>query len=523
MKRKIIGSILTLCMFVGMQGTAFAADGAKAAQPPREDVAEETAVLSQDSGESEKTEMPGVQKPGESENPKDPKQVGEPENLGESEKPKESQGPKLSGELRKTKEQQKTAASGELENPEDPTQPGESENPEDPKQPEEPEIPEDPENPVTPEEPEEPDYTVVPKPTTSKASAKSIRISWDSSQDDCVDTYYVMRRGTKDNEGRGAWKTIAKVKSDKEADGPKNSYTDKLRSSKIQQYEYKICTLSEDQTVDTREEAYAEETDVYAALGTNIKICIDPGHYESLNNNYDWDGEDGKYPYSEGAFTLKIGKALKKELKEIYGIDSYMTRTTERISLTYRGKTYVNENLDQGSVSVRGRMAKKKDCDFFISLHTNSTSSPKKIWSQPKSVNKVYIFVNQKAHRSAQWMKAANAIGESLTEYNQEFGIQTAGFTKRTKNHAALFTNLANDEPDGNGTVVYRMNSRGGDYYGVLRGSHEDGVPGILVEHAFHATKAMRKLAGASSELYKSWAECDAYGIARGFGLAEAW
>lgn len=487
MKRKIIGSILTLCMLISMPCTAFAADDAAAAQSLRENEPKEAAVL------SGKSEMPKVQKPGEAENPRDPKQAGALENPEDPKQP------------------------GASENSEDPEQPGASENPEDPKQPEDPKDPEDPEN------PEEPDYTVVPKPTTSKASAKAIRISWDSSQDDCVDTYYVMRRGTKDNEGSGAWKTIAKVKSDKEAGGPKNSYTNKLGSSKTQQYEYKICTLSEDQTVDTREEVYAEETDLYAALGTNIKICIDPGHYESINNNYGWSGEDGKYPYSEGAFTLKIGKALKKELKEVYGIDSYMTRTTDRISLTYGGRTYVNGNLDQGNVSVRGRMAKKKDCDFFISLHTNSTSSSKKIWSQPKSVNKVYIFVNQKAHRSAQWMKTANAIGKSLTEYNQESGIQTTGFTKRTKNQAVLFTNLANDEPDGNGTVVYRMNSRGSDYYGVLRGSHEDGVPGILVEHAFHTTKAMRKLAVASSELYKSWAACDAYGIARGFGLADAW
>lgn len=440
MKRKIIGSILTLCMLIGMPCTAFAAGGSKPAQSLQEP-----------------TELP--QEPESSENPEEPENSEEPEN---------------------------------------------------------------PEDLEALEEPEEPEYTVVPTPTTSKASASSIRISWDSSQDDCVDTYYVMRRKTENNAGIGTWKTIAKVKSDKKAGGPKNCYTDELGSQKTQQYEYKICTMSEDKTIDTRKAAYKEETDLCAALGTNIRVCIDPGHYGSRNNNYDLDGEDGIYPYSEGEFTLKIGKALKKELKESYGIDSYLTRTTEQISLTYRGKTYVDENLDQGNISVRGRMAKKKDCDFFISLHTNSTSSSKKIWSQPNNVNKVYVFVNQKAHGSAQWMKAANAIGGKLTAYNRSAGIQTAGFVKRSRKQAALFTKLANDEPDGNGTVVYRLNSSGEDYYGVLRGCNEDGVPGVLVEHAFHVTEAVRERAEASSELYKSWAKCDAYGIARGFGFEGA-
>lgn len=371
---------------------------------------------------------------------------------------------------------------------------------------------------VSASEPAESVYAIVPE--TSKASSRSIRLSWKSSDDAAVKYYYVMRRGTKDSKGTGTWKTLARIKSDGKAGGPANSYTDKLKSSSPQQYEYKICTLSKNAAVDTRNQEYQDETDQYAVLGSNIKVCIDPGHYGNRNNNYDQKGKNGEHPYSEAQFVLKIGKALQEELKQEYGIDSYMTRTTSRISLTYNGKTYANEKLDMGSISVRGYMAKTKECDFFISLHTNATGRKKNPWNQPKKLNKVYIFVNSTAHKSSRGMKIANSIGTELTAINQESGIQSAGFEARSRKKAANFTNLKNDSYSENGTVIYRKGSSGSDYYGVLRGASAKGVEGIIVEHAYHATGIVREQANVSSDLCENWAECDAYGIARGFGFA---
>ena len=119
-------------------------------------------------------------------------------------------------------------------------------------------------------------------------------------------------------------------------------------------------------------------------------------------------------------------------------------------------------------------------------------------------------------------MLIANTIGKSLTDYNRQAGIQTNGFTTRSTLKAAAFSSLNNDSAKTNGTVVYRRSRSGGDYYGVLRGASADGVPGILIEHAFHATQIVRKRAGMSSDLSESWAECDAYGIAAGFGFLES-
>lgn len=357
------------------------------------------------------------------------------------------------------------------------------------------------------------------RPNTSKASSSAIKLTWSSANDGSVAYYYVMRRGTKNSRGSGKWKTIAQVKSDRRDGGASNSYIDRLKSAKAQQYEYKICLLSVKDKIDTRESRYAKQTNTCAALGTNIKICIDPGHYGSLNNNYDFSGEDRRYPYSEAKFTIKIGKALKKELKTAYGIDSYMTRTGSSISLVYNKKKYTNEKLDKMNIAVRGYMAAKKNCDFFISLHTNETSRTVDPWNQPKSINKVLVFVNRLAHASSRGMKIANAIGVNLTVYNQKAGVQTAGFVKKSRNSAVNFNDQKNDSLNGSGTVMYRKNSAGTDYYGVLRGASAKMVQGVLVEHAFHATQIVREQAGASSALYENWAACDAYGIAYGFGF----
>ncbi len=368
---------------------------------------------------------------------------------------------------------------------------------------------------------EAPAGIMIPAPVTSKASARAIRITWSSAKDDEVEQYYVMRRETINNEGVGEWETIAGQASDQIKNGPRNTYTDRLNSRSPQQYEYKICTLSKDCAIDTRDPEYTEETNQNVTLGTNIKICIDPGHFGTRNNNYEAKGANGEFPYSEAKFTLKIGKALQEDLKQFYGIDSYMTRTGKNISLTYKGKKYTNKKLDDQNIAVRGYMAKTQNCDFFISLHTNSTGRRKKPWSQPTSINKTYVFVNNPALAGKLGMEIANSIGQNITDYNQEAGIQTAGFKTRAINKAISYKKLSKDPSNKNGTVVSRRGSDGLDYYGVLRGAAEVGVPGILVEHAFHDTKIVREYAADSDELYESWAACDAYGIAYGFGLID--
>lgn len=356
---------------------------------------------------------------------------------------------------------------------------------------------------------------------TTKHSSKAIRLRWKDFSDELVSEYYVMRRGVKNSIGSGEWETIASKQSDGDAVDAFYHYKDVLSSSEPQQYEYKICVLSADGMIDTREAAYEEATNEAAVLGSNIKACIDAGHYGTLNNNFELTGNDGKFPYSEAAFNLETAKALQLELQQKYGIDSYLTRENETITLFYNGKKYANDNLEQKNISIRGAMAKQEGCDLFLSLHTNSTSRQTKVWSQPKKINKVAVFVNQAALSSDRDMKIANTIGQKLTDYNKEAGIQTLGFTARSKNKAASFSAAVNDSAKTNGTVFHRRGSSGSDYYGVLRGASANGVPGMIIEHAFHVTQIVRKQAAASSQLAENWAACDAYGIAYGYGFIE--
>lgn len=188
---------------------------------------------------------------------------------------------------------------------------------------------------------------VIPAASTSKQSSTAIRITWDAAEDASVKYYYVMRRSTKNSIGKGAWTTIAEIEVEVASQDASYTYTDKLKSSAPQQYEYKICTLFdlEGEAIDTRTDAYADATNEAAAFGTNIKVCIDAGHFGTLNNNFTFTGADGNFPYSEAEFNLETAKALQTELKDAYGIDSYLTRTKSSVSLSYGGKTYKNENL----------------------------------------------------------------------------------------------------------------------------------------------------------------------------------
>lgn len=58
------------------------------------------------------------------------------------------------------------------------------------------------------------------------------------------------------------------------------------------------------------------------------------------------------YGYGEGIFTLQVGLFLREELKK-YGIESYMTRETDSITLG----GYTDRDLDKGHIRLRGEYA----------------------------------------------------------------------------------------------------------------------------------------------------------------------
>lgn len=243
---------------------------------------------------------------------------------------------------------------------------------------------------------------------------------------------------------------------------------------------------------------------------TGFVVCIDPGHYKGASK---LQGEN-IYDYEEGVFTLKVALALRDELKQ-YGIRSYLTRESDSINIS----GYVNEKLDRGKISLRGEQAKGDD--LFVSIHTNANKDNANGYptcSQPIDINKTIILVNRIAIGSDQIIQMADEIGQAVTTVNYEQKIcNTDQFQYVDKDHLTEWSDLYNDSLQVQGTVCYRWGEHG-DYYGVLRGASTVGVPGMIIEHGFHTIEEVRRQA-MQEDLAQKWAEADAYGIAKGFGV----
>ena len=235
------------------------------------------------------------------------------------------------------------------------------------------------------------------------------------------------------------WAVVASVPSDGVPSGNHNSYTDKLESAEFQQFLYRV-------DVEPVNTACGEAGRIIPA--SNLLLCLDPGHYIRPAEYT----EEDSYGYTEEYCTLQIGLKLKKILEEQYGINAYLTRETENITLG----GYTNDN---SPLSLRGEYA--KGSDFFFSLHTNANGSDANgypTWNQPIAINKTLVILNQTAVESGQALKIANAIGERLSAINYQQGLAiTDAFSSVNKGSDVVEWTLPfNDGLNTPGTVCQR-------------------------------------------------------------------
>ena len=338
-----------------------------------------------------------------------------------------------------------------------------------------------------------------------KVSSTKIKLAWSDAKDPQVSTYYLQRY----NESTKKWKTIAKAESDGVANSKRYAYTDKLSSSAPQQYKYRV-------KVKVRDESRYTAVAGVSQYASNIKVCLDPGHYEREN--------PGTYSYTEAEAVLAIGQNLKTYLKR-EGIDVYMTREDEDI--TAGGAI----NLDDGNqLNARGHLAKSNNCDVFISLHTNANganANNSDTIHQPSTLNKTVVFVNKVAYNqsSRTVIDMANRMGNNVTAKNKELGIPTTSWLSVSKNGGKPYTyrlgrddyDYYNDALKKKGKVIFRMLEDGQDYYAVLRAAASDGVPGILIEHSYHTVPAFCSAFMRNSDVAKHYAIADARAIGSAF------
>lgn len=160
-----------------------------------------------------------------------------------------------------------------------------------------------------------------------------------------------------------------------------------------------------------------------------IRICLDAGHY---GTTYNQSTEVSGYYESEMAWKLHL--LLKAEL-ESRGFDVITTREKQDTDL---------------AVYSRGAMA--KDCDCFLSLHSNACGT--------EAVDYSVVF------RAFDNLNGANEIaGKLATAIAELMGSEQGGHTA---------TNA----------------SSGVESYGVMRGARAVGCPlYMLLEHSFHTNK----------------------------------
>lgn len=343
-----------------------------------------------------------------------------------------------------------------------------------------------------------------------RISRTEIKLLWSDKQDYFVDTYTLKKRAVTEDEENSEWQVVATITSDSSVDGELWEVIDELQDDAPQQFEYWVdVTLYENATI----EKATEGTSIFAS---NIKICIDPGHYNIAKEVADAD----EYYYVEGNFVLEIALELQDILKEKYGIDSCLTRETDTITLG----GYTDDELDSAHISLRGEYAAEEDCDLFVSLHTNSNEEDANgypTFFQPIKINKPIIIVNTVALTSETAMKTANATGAKLASVNFELGLaETDMFSEVSAERIGEWTQKYNDGLGGVGTVVVRTGKKNPDYYGVLRGAANVGIPGMIIEHGYHSVAEVRK-AAVAGDLKEVWANADAVGIAYGFGFTE--
>lgn len=197
------------------------------------------------------------------------------------------------------------------------------------------------------------------------------------------------------------------------------------------------------------------------------KVCIDAGHYGKYNVS------PVNRAYYESVQMWRLHELLAAELKK-RGVTVVLTRQSQAadLSLISRGK-------------------KAKGCDLFLSLHSNAAST--------EGVDYPVAMVLRPNARTTIDEKSAE-IGLTLAKVVQS--------TMGTVQAARTATRASGNDRDGNGI-------KDDEYYGVLEGARQVGVPAVILEHSFHTNKKatawllvdanLQRLAVAEADAIVAW------------------
>ena len=220
----------------------------------------------------------------------------------------------------------------------------------------------------------------------------------------------------------------------------------------------------------------------HAARSGKIVVALDPGHD-------DRDAGASDYGLHEEALTLKIANYCKEELEKYAGVEVYMTRTSSKCP-------YPNASPAGGCITARANAAAKAGAKIFVSFHLNA-------WTDPKSNGAEVIIPNYnwKSDVGAQGRELASKILNELTS----LGLCNRGLVCKTG------TDPKYKYPDGSLE----------DWFTVQVANKYNGIPGIIVEHAFITNSGdVNNVLNTEAGL-KRLGVADATGIANYLGLSK--
>lgn len=192
--------------------------------------------------------------------------------------------------------------------------------------------------------------------------------------------------------------------------------------------------------------------------GRPIVVVIDPGH-GGENAGAIYGG------YIEKTLTLNTALAMKEELEKYQGVEVYLTRESD-----------VCLDLDE-----RAEFAEEKNADILLSLHYNMSE-----------YHKLY---GAECYVSA--FGSYYAIGKDFSDIEMEL-LTGEGLYDRG--------------------VKTRLNSRGTDYYGIIRSGTAKKIPTVIIEHC-HLDQENDKPYIDHNTWPQKYGVIDATAVAKYFGL----
>ena len=192
--------------------------------------------------------------------------------------------------------------------------------------------------------------------------------------------------------------------------------------------------------------------------GDRITVVIDPGHGgENLGTTQN--------AFLEKSMTLTTALAMYEELCQFDGVDIFLTRT-------------IDEDL---SLKERAEFAQGKDADLLVSIHFNASESHTLFGSE------VWISLEPEYHA---------------------YGYQFATVAMRQLRDLGMHLRGIKTRPD----------SKGADYYGVIRESVQLGIPAVIIEHC-HVDHPEDSLHCDTEEELRTFGVADAHAVAKYYGL----